>query len=170
MHPNPLFRILAHNLFNHFREFLRVFQNILAPYRRFESSRPAAQSATGISARLVPNCVPRHDSCVRMQRDARDSRGRAGLLPKKIDEHGFSRMVFWSARILSFRPLAKPFKHHARRFIFENRAIPRQTPVTVYERVDSPVVNSAGPCSAGEIRRVHAQKTTTPTHRCGPVR
>ena len=77
-----------------------------------------------------------------MQRHACNPRGGSGLLSKEIHKHRFLR----HGVLIRQNPHGSGFfqylQHHARRFVLENRAIPRQTPVTIYQCIDPLVVDS----------------------------
>src|SRR6266481_4152468 len=144
MDPNPLLWILADNLFNHIRIFLRILQDIALRIARSNQLDQRLEAQTVFSARFIPHSVSRHDSGVRMQRHTRDSGGGAGFLPEKINEHGFSGHGVLVRENADRSRFFQNLQHHAGRFVLENWPISRQTPITVYERIDFRVVDSPG--------------------------
>jgi len=96
-------------------------------------------------------------------RRARSS-GRASLLSREINEHSFSRHGVLVRQNPTVPPLAKPSTSRGR-FVFEKIDIPGQAPVTVYERVDSLVVDSAGHIVQGKSVERSAKEDNS-TRRC----
>ena len=76
-----------------------------------------------------------------MQRHARNSRRRACQLSKELHKHRLIRHGVLVRQNPDCPGLFQNLEHYSRRFILENRLVPRQTPVTIHQTIDLLVVD-----------------------------
>src|SRR3984893_5670377 len=91
MAPHPLLRMLANNLLNHLRKFLRVHKDVALGISRSNQLHGRLKPQPVFADGVIPIRVSRHNRGIRMQRNARNARRRARELAEEIHEH----TLFW---------------------------------------------------------------------------
>src|ERR1700758_5198500 len=91
MDPNPLLRIFSNDVFEHFRELPRVFEDIAFRVARSNQFHGGLETEPVLTEMLVPNGIPGNNCRVRVECQACDSCSRACRLSEEIHEDCFLR-------------------------------------------------------------------------------
>src|SRR6202022_4532032 len=127
VYPHPLLRMLANNLLNHLRKFLRVHKDVALGISRSNQLHGRLKPQPIFADGVIPIRVSRHNRGIRMQRNARNPRCRARGLAEEIHEHTLFRHGVLVRQNPPRSRLFQCFQQHPRGLILENWPIPRQT-------------------------------------------